>query len=605
MAKSIDQDNPFERIKDIDYDASSALAEFTKMGVDEVKWISTGVPSFDSLTMIPRGRVTQLQAPYATGKGQPVDSIIPMADGTTKRMGDINPGDYVIGWDGKPAEVLGVYDRGELPTYKVSISGGTSLEVDGDHLWMLRRKISSRRPNTWEVFTTKELADGLWHRNQYLPLVDPVDYPEADLPIKPYTLGALLANGCFTESVNSVQLTTEDSEIVERVRNDGYDAVARNGVNKGLQWGIHGVIGLIKDLGIYGLYSHQKYIPRQYLKSSIEQRKALLAGLLDGDGSVGSHNSILYHTTSDQLRRDVSELVYSLGGTVSVTYDKRREHWCASIHITLPFNPFLLSRKKDKAIPKGRCIRRITSVEKTGKTKQIRCIWVDGPKNLYVASENYIVTHNTTLALNMVAGLRDKKVFYVDSEASLNPELLIALKLNPANFTLYNKSAFLEDIYEAIKEAAEDGSYDMIIFDSLAACTTKTEAEDNIANANIGQKAKMVNKMMRVLPILLAKNDTALVIINQEREVIGGYVPQKYTPGGMAVPYAASLMISLKTMKSWRFGRTTKDTQAGNFIGHFIEATIIKSKVNTPWRKAKFKLYYPQPREEEDNESDS
>lgn len=279
MAKSIDQDNPFERIKDIDYDASSALAEFTKMGVDEVKWISTGVPSFDALTMIPRGRVTQLQAPYATGK--------------------------------------------------------------------------------------------------------------------------------------------------------------------------------------------------------------------------------------------------------------------------------------------------------------------------------------TTLALNMVAGLRDKKVFYVDSEASLNPELLIALKLNPANFTLYNKSAFLEDIYEAIKEAAEDGSYDMIIFDSLAACTTKTEAEDNIANANIGQKAKMVNKMMRVLPILLAKNDTALVIINQEREVIGSYVPQKYTPGGMAVPYAASLMISLKTMKSWRFGRTTKDTQAGNFIGHFIEATIIKSKVNTPWRKAKFKLYYPQPREEEDNESDS
>lgn len=214
-------------------------------------------------------------------------------------------------------------------------------------------------------------------------------------------------------------------------------------------------------------------------------------------------------------------------------------------------------------------------------------------------------TGKTTLALNMVAGLRDKRVFYVDSEASLNPELLVALKLNPNNFTLYNKSAFLEDIYEEIKKAAESGMYDMIVFDSLASCTTKTEAEDNIANANIGQKAKMVNKMMRVLPILLAKNDTALVIINQEREVIGGYVPQKYTPGGMAVPYAASLMVALKTLKSWRFGRTTKDTQAGNFIGHYIEATIIKSKVNIPWRKSKFKLYYPQPRQEGSDEVDS
>nr|DAJ72565.1 MAG TPA: Protein recA [Caudoviricetes sp.] len=214
-------------------------------------------------------------------------------------------------------------------------------------------------------------------------------------------------------------------------------------------------------------------------------------------------------------------------------------------------------------------------------------------------------TGKTTLALNMVAGLRDKRVFYVDSEASLNPELLVALKLNPNNFTLYNKSAFLEDIYEEIKKAAESGMYDMIVFDSLAACTTKTEAEDNIANANIGQKAKMVNKMMRVLPVILSKNDVALVIINQEREVIGGYVPQKYTPGGMAVPYAASLMVSLKTMKSWRFGRTTKDTQAGNFIGHYIEAMIIKSKVNIPWRKSKFKLYYPQPRQESSDESDS
>ena len=54
MAKEPDQDNPFEKLKDMEYDANSAIAAFTKMGLEEVKWISTGIPSFDALTMIPR-----------------------------------------------------------------------------------------------------------------------------------------------------------------------------------------------------------------------------------------------------------------------------------------------------------------------------------------------------------------------------------------------------------------------------------------------------------------------------------------------------------------------------------------------------------------------
>lgn len=540
MAKEPDQDNPFEKLKDVEYDANSAIAAFTKMGLEEVKWISTGVPSFDALTMIPRGRVTQIQAPYATGKGQPVDSIIPMADGTTKRMGDINPGDHVIGWDGHPAEVLGVYDRGELPTYKVSISGGSSLEVDGDHLWMIRQENPS---SPWEIVETRELAQKRHLWGSCLPIVASVAYDNGTLK--------------------------EDPEYVARRFVDA-DTPA----------------------SIFELWT----------VANLWSRYNFLNSVITSIGTVGVGGMIYVTITDKRKREQFCKIVYSLGGTITST-----EHLKESPYVVfqLPYNPFMTEEEQSKYTPPEAISRRILSVTKTGETKKIRCIWVNGPKNLYVASEDYIVTHNTTLALNMVAGLRDKRVFYVDSEASLNPELLVALKLNPNNFTLYNKSAFLEDIYEEIKKAAESGMYDMIVFDSLASCTTKTEAEDNIANANIGQKAKMVNKMMRVLPILLAKNDTALVIINQEREVIGGYVPQKYTPGGMAVPYAASLMVALKTLKSWRFGRTTKDTQAGNFIGHYIEATIIKSKVNIPWRKSKFKLYYPQPRQESSDEVDS
>jgi len=94
---------------------------------------------------------------------------------------------------------------------------------------------------------------------------------------------------------------------------------------------------------------------------------------------------------------------------------------------------------------------------------------------------------------------------------------------------------------------------------------------------------------MRIVPMELKRTKTALVIINQERETIGGYVPIKYTPGGMGVPYSASLMVALKSTKGARFPKTGPP-----FQGQEVTAEIIKSKVNEPWRKATFKIYYGQ-----------
>jgi RecA/RadA recombinase len=198
----------------------------------------------------------------------------------------------------------------------------------------------------------------------------------------------------------------------------------------------------------------------------------------------------------------------------------------------------------------------------------------------------------TTLCLNMVAGMKDAKVLYIDSEAALSPELLVELGLNHGNFTLYNESAYFEDIAEVIRSAAKSGVYDVVILDSLAMTTTRTIAEGDITASNIGQKAKLMHKLVQLTQMDFKNNDTAFVVINQEREVIGSYAPQKYTPGGMAIPYAASLMISLKSIKSWRFPQKPKD---GIYLGQEVEATIIKSKVNMPWRVKKFKLYYPNP----------
>lgn len=193
----------------------------------------------------------------------------------------------------------------------------------------------------------------------------------------------------------------------------------------------------------------------------------------------------------------------------------------------------------------------------------------------------------TTLCLNMIRGLKGVRTLYIDTEAALNPALLAALGVEAKYFQFWNESAYVEDVYDVILRALEKPQFDLIIFDSLAACTFRTEVQGESTDANIGQKARIMNKLMRIIPTELRKTKTALVVINQEREVIGGYVPQKYTPGGSAVPYAASLIISLKTTKGARFPKTGPP-----FAGHEVTAEIIKSKVNTPWRKSTFKLFY-------------
>lgn len=198
----------------------------------------------------------------------------------------------------------------------------------------------------------------------------------------------------------------------------------------------------------------------------------------------------------------------------------------------------------------------------------------------------------TTLALNMIKGLKDRRVLYIDTEAALNPLLLVELELNPKLFTLYNESNYMEDVAEIIRDGAKSGDYDLIVLDSVPMTSTKTIFDGKITDSNIGQKAKILHKLMEVIAMDLKKTDTAMVFINQERDVIGSYTPQIYTPGGTAIPFQASLIIALKTIKSWRF---PKDPKNKIYLGHEVEATIIKSKVNQPWRSKKFKLLYPNP----------
>ena len=344
-----------------------------------------------------------------TGKGHPLSTSVLTPEGWRK-VGELVVGDEVIGSNGKATKVTGIFPRGVLPVNKVTMTDGSSVVVDDDHLWQtwtakqeVNWRTGEKRINPkGSVLSTRELvARGLKHNVNgagykfRIPMVEPVEYEPVDLPLDPYALGVLLANGSLTSGKS--MFSTNDLDVVNEVRNRGIEVFEATPTPT-LRWRMPSTWAAMKELELAGEKSRGKFIPEVYLRGSVQQRRDLLAALLDCDGSCnGGHTR--YHTMSQALADGVRELVQSLGGTASVQYSSRDDEM--TVNIAMPVNPFRTTRKAEAwdSVSHRAPSRRIKSIEPVG-TEDVRCITVEAEDHLYV-TEDYIVTHNTEFFRHM------------------------------------------------------------------------------------------------------------------------------------------------------------------------------------------------------------
>ena len=187
-------------------------------------------------------------------------------------------------------------------------------------------------------------------------------------------------------------------------------------------------------LGLYGARSYNKFVPGIYKTGSVEQRRAILQGLMDTEGSVGScEMSASFSTVSERLARDVQELSWSLGAIASIS--NRQTYYRDEFGNKRPGRPsfrvsimhpdissfFTLPRKLTRCREKTTRMRlRITSIEPVGR-KPAQCITVAHPSGLYV-TDNYVVTHNTTLSKAMIGEipLEDRLIVIEDAQELLD-----------------------------------------------------------------------------------------------------------------------------------------------------------------------------------------
>ena len=366
---------------------------------------------------------------YMRGRAQPYDARVLTPSGF-RPIGSLEVGDLVIGSNGEPTPVLGVYPQGPRQVYRVFTQDGASTVACGEHLWTVATPDDKRRGRT-RVITTEDMIGRLrrgYVRRFEIPMMAPAQQVESDVPIDPYAMGLLLGDGCLTTSTTP-SFATNDSELVDAlgsaldthgidlVRKSSYDWTLRhrNGSRGGLRIA-NPVTVAMRELGLAGTRSATKFVPSCYLANSVEVRlgeccRVCWTPTAGPVCQVGRTCRVQYTTTSPQLADDVMYLVRSLGGTVTAGSasppgaflalptagrsgtGRTRTSW--TFGCPEESRPSASRRKMHAydATGGGRPMRFIDAIEPMG-TQDTVCIQVAAADSLYV-TDDFLVTHNT------------------------------------------------------------------------------------------------------------------------------------------------------------------------------------------------------------------
>jgi len=410
----------------------------------EMVGVPTGFAELDKLTNgLHPGQLIIVAARPAIGKALALDTPVPTPTGWTTQ-GDLRPGDLVLGDDGRPTRVVNISETWfERPCFRVHFSDGTSIVADAEHEWLTHTRASRRRRGLApSIVTTAQIAESVRcdtadaRLNHSITNAAPLDLPHADLPVGPYTLGVWLGDGTSA----AAHFTSADPEIVMQV--EGEAAERGDELDR--------ICSFLAELGQEG----NTHIPALYLRASERQRRALLAGLLDTDGTVATTGGAQFTTTSRRLAMDVRELVASLGYRVSVSEKAVRGRSVETstafdINFTTHDDVFRLERKrllaKERMAGKSDArhgLRFIKRVEQVASVP-VRCIQVENDSHLYLAGESMIPTHNSTLGVDIArsASIKNGLTSVIFSLEMSRSEIVMRLLSAEAQVPLHHMRA--------------------------------------------------------------------------------------------------------------------------------------------------------------------
>lgn len=638
---------------------------YSKSGTEALEtpslWASTGSFSLDRILRgfnpggVPVGpkfgRIVHIAGDWSTGKALSVDQEVVTPSGL-KRAGDVRAQSFLIGLDGKPTKVKSVFPQGTRALYRVTFTDGSSALVDEEHLWavktqnVLARERRTGEEKPWLVLTTRAILDaGLRNTKRagsttskwVVPNCQPVQFNSRSLPLAPYLLGVWLGDGSrnspsWTKPVVSIAQKVEtllpSGVTLQKLTGDGrYSIVGPRGKT-------NPVSTALKRLGLFDKYSYERFIPEPYLYASVQDRLALLQGLMDTDSYVGKDGVYTsFSSSSSQLARDFLFLVRSLGGRgffsqASKGY-KKDGVWieCKDAHticFSLPsgmscvgHNPRKKSRLRER---NRRDLRRIQSIEFERMGDAV-CFVVDAEDSLFLLKD-FIPTHNSLILDHLFKSVQDMGGFCLcsETEASRDPHFAEAIGLSLDELEIQRpetiETAFDAGIawHDAIREQFPNAPI-LWGIDSIDSVEAGKSAGTGLSEGRGwmyggGKSEAFGVGLRRINARLCGQYPTTLVLLNQVRISPGVmFGPKKYTPGGQAPHFYASieLMLSiappplgdlrspnpvqLTQEQRKRLGLTKTDK--GSVVGRWVRAKVTKTKVGgTLFEEADFLINF-------------
>lgn len=385
---------------------------------------SFGCPQYDN-------EATDLMVMTAreTGKELADYEVVMTEDGEVP-ICDINIGDKIAGKEGY-VKVVDKFPQGVKDIYRFTFGDGRVVDCGLNHLWSVYDTSSKNTKNlTTEQILNHGLTYGVKPRFRWrVPQCEAIEYPEKELPINPYLIGLLLGDGTMT--TGTIKISTDDIEIVNNIKeilpdyelhkdtsNNNYNIVycGKDKYEKESPYGKNPLTRKIREIGL-NLKCEDKYIPKEYFLSSIEQRLELIRGLMDSDGSVTTDGAVEFINKSKKLIDGLAYILRSLGINCQIALDSRegnQYHICGNknlfthgryyrLYIKTDQPIFKLSRKLNRIQKRKRSNKiRIVSIEKLEQQHSCTCIMVDKDDGLFLTS-NFIVTHNSFIASALVA----------------------------------------------------------------------------------------------------------------------------------------------------------------------------------------------------------